>query len=52
MEKLKEAAESVTDAVQRNAAEALEIRDKIALEKAGMEKVGVGDILRGLSRAK
>lgn len=43
--------DKAADRLLADTAQALERRDKEALERRGMEKVGVGDILRGISRA-
>ena len=50
LKKLTEAVDEVTDRVHIEASSALQRRDQAALEKAGTEKVGVGDILRSLAR--
>lgn len=50
VDKLREAVDEVADRVQSQAAIALERRDQAGLERTGMSKVGVGDILRSLAR--
>jgi archaellum component FlaC len=51
LEKTKEAVDELADRVQSQAAEALERRDQAALERTGVGKAGVGDILRSLARS-
>jgi len=50
LKKLTEAVDEVADRVQIEASNALERRDRDALERAGAARLGVGDILRSLAR--
>lgn len=51
MEKLKESGDSVVDKILQEASSLLQQRDEAASASAGTGKVGIGDLLRSLSRA-
>lgn len=51
VEKLRESSDSTVDRVLSKAASLLQQRDETASKSAGTEKVGIGDLLRSLSRA-
>jgi len=50
VDKLHESLRGLADRVLEQAAGALEKREQEALERAGMQKVGIGDVLRSFSR--
>lgn len=51
IEKLRESGDTTTDKILSQAAALLQQRDEAASASAGTEKVGIGDLLRSLSRA-
>lgn len=50
VEQLQARVQEAAEGVQKEAAEALEKREREARERHGMGKVGIGDVLRSLSR--
>lgn len=51
LDKLRESGDTTTDRILSQAAAMLQQRDEAASSSAGTEKVGIGDLLRSLSRA-
>lgn len=51
MEKLRESSDATVDKILSQASDLLQKRDETASTSAGTEKVGIGDLLRSLSRA-